>query len=330
MNRGQAFLLFLIGVLAALSLLIVLPFLEYVIAAIILAYVLLPFHRRLEPRAGGLVSAVSLIVAALVALIVPLVYIGFVLVRDLNAIARGETDLDLDAIETRASELLGREVELSELFMTVGQLLIEVLFGDVTGIVTIGLHASLGIALVVFLGYYLLREGPEFVAWARRTSPLPDRISDQLIRQIDVTTWGVVVGHISVAVLQAIVAGFGLWLVGIPDVVFWTFVMAILALLPLIGAFMVWGPAAAYLVVVDQATAGVLLAVYGIAIVSMVDNYVRPILIDQQAHINPGVILVGVFGGIYSIGFTGLFVGPIVIGVLVATLETFREEYDEI
>ncbi|WP_418280989.1 AI-2E family transporter [Halorubrum sp. DTA98] len=341
MNRGQSFLLLLIGAVALLTLFIVLPFVEYVIAAVILAYVLYPIHDRLEGRIGSvhhrlndglasMVSAVALILASIVAVIVPFAYIALVFVDDLVAIAEGETGLDVAAIETRIAAVTGEEVDVATWLSTAGEVLVETLFGGVSGIVTGALQASLGIALTLFVLYYTLVEGPEFVAWLRSIIPLPSDVTDELFEKVDSTTWGVVIGHISVALLQAVVAGVGLWAAGIPNVVFWTFVMAVLALLPLIGAFLVWGPAAAYLVVVDQTTAGILLAVYGVAVVSMVDNYARPIVIDKQAHLNPGIILVGVFGGIYSIGFTGLFVGPIVIGVLAATLETFREDYDAI
>ncbi len=342
MNRGQSFLLLLIGAVALLTLFIVLPFIEYVIASVILGYVLYPLHARLTGRIDGIdarisermasmISAISLIVASIVAVILPLVYISLVFVRDLTAIATGETDLDIVAIEERLAELTGEEVDITTRLTDAGDVLFEALFGGVSGFFSGALRASLGIALVLFLVYYVLQEGPEFVAWLRSIIPLPAGVTDELFAKIDATTWGVVIGHISVALLQAVVAGVGLWLAGIPNVVFWTFVMAVLALLPLIGAFLVWGPAAVYLVVVvDQTTAGVLLALYGIAVVSMIDNYARPIVIDKQAHLNPGIILVGVFGGIYSIGFTGLFVGPIVIGVFAATLETFREDYDTI
>ncbi|GAB7091850.1 AI-2E family transporter [Halorubrum luteum] len=341
MNRGQSFLLLLIGAVALLTLFIVLPFIEYVIAAVILAYVLYPVHARLERRletvhryvngtVASMVSAIFLIITSIVAVIVPLAYIAIVFVEDLVDIAEGETGLDVVAIETRIAELTGEEFDIETGIATAGDALVDTLFGGVGGIVSGALQASLGLALTLFVVYYTLIEGPEFVAWLRSIIPLPAAVTDELFEKIDSTTWGVVIGHISVALLQAVVAGVGLWAAGIPNVVFWTFVMAVLALLPLIGAFLVWGPAAAYLVVVDQTTAGVLLAVYGVLVVSMVDNYARPIVIDKQAHLNPGIILVGVFGGIYSIGFTGLFVGPIVIGVLAATLETFREDYDAI
>ena len=332
MNRGQAFLLVVIGLVSAVTILIVVPFLEYVIASLILAYVLYPIHRRLERRIGGTASAIGLISGTIVTVIVPLAYIVSVFVSDLQAIAAGETELETAAIERSLSELLDEEVEieLAELLAMAGNQLIRVLFDSYTGIFTFALQAALGTALMLFLVYYLLQDGPGFVEWVKETIPLPPHVTGDLFGKIDATTWGVVIGHISVAVLQALIAGVGLWAVGIPNVVFWTFVMTVLALLPLIGAFLVWGPAAAYLVVIDEVTAGILLAVYGIAIVSMVDNYARPILIDQQAKLNPSVILVGVFGGVYSIGFTGLFVGPIAIGVLAATLETFRKEYDRI
>jgi predicted PurR-regulated permease PerM len=332
MNRGQAFLLLLIGLVSVLTLLIVAPFLEYVVASLIFAYVLYPIHIRLERRVGGVASAIILIVGTVVAVIVPLAYIVSVFLADLRAIAAGETALDTDAIEVALSEFIDGEfdLELTELLSLAGNQLIQVLFDGYTGVVTFALQAAIGTALMLFLVYYLLQDGPEFIAWATDTVPLPPHVTDDLLSKIDAMTWGVVIGHISVALVQALIAGVGLWAVGIPNVVFWTFVMAVLSLLPLIGAFLVWGPAAGYLFVVGETTAGVLLALYGIFVVSLFDNYARPIVIDQQARLNPAVILVGVVGGVYAIGFTGLFAGPVVIGVLAATLETFRKEYDRI
>jgi predicted PurR-regulated permease PerM len=338
MNRGQSFLLLLMGSVALLTLFVILPFVEYVVASAILAFVLYPFHRRLSrwlrervsKRLGRMLSALVLIFASIVAVILPLAYISWVFVRDLTAIAAGETAINVAAIEAEIAALTGQDPEVANLFQTAGELLVQILFGGFSGVVTTGLRLSVGLSLALFLVYYTLIDGPAFVGWIRETSPLPPEVTSDLVDRIDAMTRGVVIGHISVSLLQAVVAGVGLWVAGIPNVVFWTFVMAVLALLPLIGAFFVWGPAAAYLVIIDQVTAGVFLAVYGVAVIAMVDNYARPLVIDQRAHLNPAIILLGVFGGIYSVGFTGLFVGPIVIGVLAATLETFREDYDAI
>jgi predicted PurR-regulated permease PerM len=153
-------------------------------------------------------------------------------------------------------------------------------------------------------------------------------VTDELFEKVDATTWGVVIAEIFVAVAQAILGGIALWLVGIPNRVFWTFVMIVLALLPMIGAFFVWAPAATYLVAIDQEGSGLFLFVYGLLVISLVDNYARPIVIDRDAHLNPSVVIIGVFGGIYAIGITGLFIGPIVLAVLAATITAFDEEYD--
>ena len=344
MNRGQSFLLLLIAAVALLTLFIILPFAQYVIAAVILAYVLFPFHERLSDRfdervaergpltrrAAEMASAVVIILGSLVAVILPLAYISYVFVRDLTALAAGRSGVEAATLETQIFALTGQQVDIGAWLVTTGNTLLWTLFGGLGGVLNAAFRASLGLALALFLVYYTLMDGPAFVSWLRSTMPLPDDVVDDLFAKVDATTRGVVIGHIYVAVLQALIAGIGLWAAGIPNVVFWVFVMAVLALLPLIGAFLVWGPAAAYLIAIDEVTAGILLVLYGVAVVSTVDNYVRPLLIDQRAHINPAIILLGVFGGIYSLGFVGLFVGPIVIGVLAATLETFRVGYDVI
>jgi len=117
MNRGQSFLLLLMGAVALLTLFVILPFIEYVIASAILAFVLYPLHRRLSQqlrervskRLGPMISAIALIVASLVAVILPLAYISWVFVRDLTAIAAGETAIDIAAIEAEIAALTGQE-----------------------------------------------------------------------------------------------------------------------------------------------------------------------------------------------------------------------------
>lgn len=330
MNRSQASLLVLIVALSAVAFVVVLPFLEYVVAAAILGYVIFPLHRRLRRHVPEALSAVATIALSLVALVAPVLYLLYVFVETLRAIARGRTGLDVATIEARVLELTGVEVAVDEVLSTGAQRLFDLFFGGVGGFVAGAIKAAMGVALMTFLLYYLLVEGPAFVDWLRDLAPLPERVTDNLLVKLEATTWGVVIGHISVAIGQAVIAGVGLWIAGVPSPVFWTFIMAVLALLPLIGAFLVWGPASLYLVAVGDVTAGVLLALYGLIVVSLFDNYARPIVIDRQAHLNPAVILVGVVGGIYAIGFTGLFIGPIVIGALAATLETFRTEFDAV
>jgi predicted PurR-regulated permease PerM len=328
MNKEQGFLLVLLSLSGLVSLLLVLPFLQYVIGAVLLAYVLYPVNERLEPVFGPRLAPAVVILAAALVVLVPLAYLTFVVVQDLIALSEGETNIRVDEIETSIRDLTGQDVDLAASLDGLGDVLLEVLFADVSALVSFGLRLSIGLMLVVFLLYYLLRDGDRFVRWLIDVAPMENSVCSRLFTRIDDTAWGVVVGHLLVAVLQGIVGGVGLFIAGVPNAIFWTFAMIVLAVLPIIGAFLVWAPAAAYLFAVGQTQSGLLLFAYGLVVVSLVDNYARPIFIDRRAKLNPAVVLVGVFGGTYAIGATGLFIGPIVLAVFVATVKAFDEEYD--
>ena len=314
------------------------PFLEWVLTAVVIAYVLYPPYQWLtewlgeqgvprQVRETG--AAVALIVALIVVFIVPVLYVASSFLTDLRRIASGEITIPTAAIEADLQDLLGVEVNIQSSAEMIGRIVLEAVYGGVPNLLSMLLQMTLGIAIALFAVFYLLRDGPALVRWLRDLSPMPQDVEASLIHRIDRTTYGAVVGHIFAAVVQAIVAGIGLFLVGIPNVPFWTIVMVLLAFLPVIGVFLIWAPAAVFLFLSGQTASAVFLAVYGLTIISFIDYYVRPIVIDRQAQLNPAVILIGVFGGVYTIGFVGLFVGPVLIGILVAILETFRVEFED-
>ena len=114
-----------------------------------------------------------------------------------------------------------------------------------------------------------------------------------------------------------------------PEMTPWTTAMVFLAVLPIIGSFLVWGPAAVYLFSVGDPIAGGVLLVYGAVVVSFCDDFLRPVIIDRytETRLNPGAILIGVLGGVYLFGFIGIFFGPVLIGSLRAVLDIYRCEY---
>lgn len=105
--------------------------------------------------------------------------------------------------------------------------------------------------------------------------------------------------------------------------------MIVLSLLPIVGSFLVWGPAVIYLLIQGEVVLGGLLFVWGVVVVGVSDDYLRPIIVDRYAKVNPSVIILGVLGGIFVFGVMGIFYGPLIIGLLRVTLEVFREELDE-
>ncbi|MDZ7687721.1 MAG: AI-2E family transporter [Halobacteriales archaeon] len=332
MNQPRAFLLVAVAVSAALSLFVLLPLVQYVFAAVLLAYVLRPIKLRLEPHFGTKVACYVSIWLTILVVVVPVVIVSFVVAQDVIELARSveETQIDVTVVEELVFEYTGQEVDVPSTIATVTESVARGALGQVSQIFGFAVRLTLGVLLLVFLLYYLLKDGEKFVVWSKDVIPLPDDITDELYTRLGNVTQSVVYGHLLVAVAQALLAGAGLAVAGVPNYLFWTLVMVFFGVLPIIGVFVVWGPAALYLVATGSTTAGIALAVYGATVVSVTDNYLRSILVDRDTGLNPGVVLVGVLGGIYAMGVIGLFVGPVIIGSLKATLNVYRERYDEL
>ena len=332
MESSRGLLLFLAVVLFVLSSLFVLPFLQYFLLAVILAYVLAPVQARAEEWASPRIAAGVVVALTSVAIILPLVLVTRAVAQDAAAIVEGvqsggETIAELESV---LGQLFGTQISFSEIVQSIVSNGGSDAFGSILGIFGAVTHAVVGLGLTIFLLYYFLKDGDSFVAWLRWVLPLPRPVQDELFSAIDEITWAVLAGHVFIAVVQGVIAGLGLLVAGVPNALFWTSMMIVLALLPVVGSFLVWGPAAAYLAIVGRPVAAVLLFVYGTIIVGVSDDYLRPIVVDRYAHVNPSVIILGVVGGLYAIGFMGLFVGPIIIGALRATLDVYREHYDPV
>jgi predicted PurR-regulated permease PerM len=332
MNVSRGFLIVLITVVGVVSGLIVLPYLQYVMLAVLLAYVLHPVHVRLSGRVGQVGSAASLLVLTTVAFLLPFVLVLRVIATDVVSFAEQlqSGGIEFATLEAAIADWTGMQIDLASALggsgEQIGGAIVEQA-GNVFGLLT---HGLIGIGVTVFLLYYLLKDGQKLVAWLRDITPLPQRVQDDLYTEVNDVTWAVLAGHVFIAIVQGVVAGLGLIAVGIPNAVFWTVVMVILALLPVIGAFMVLGPAAIWLAASGDVFAAGALAVYGTIVVGITDDFLRPIVVNRRTDISPAVILLGVIGGLSVFGFIGLFIGPIVLGVLKACLVVFDDYYESL
>jgi len=326
MDLSRALVLSLIGVLLLLSVAFVLPFLQYFLLAVLLAYLLAPVQARLERRVGPRGAAAVLVLGAAVAVVLPLMYVATLTMTEavnlVEAIRDG--DITFAGAEDEIRDLTVVDVDImNSLQSAAGDLQLDSLL-SVFGALT---HVLIGVGLTLFLLYYFLKDGDEFLKWLRETVPLSDDVQARLYDEIDRTMGAVLIGHLLVAVVQGVLAGVGLLATGVPNATFWTVVMIVLSLLPVVGSFLVWGPSVLYLVLNEQIVLAVALFVWGTVVVGVSDDYLRPVVVDRYAQISPAVIIIGVIGGIYVMGVMGIFFGPVVIGALRATLDVFREEF---
>jgi predicted PurR-regulated permease PerM len=331
-NLSKGFLLTLVVVLLVLSVLLLQPFLQYVLGAVLLAYVFYPLQLRLEAYVSPMVAALSLVVLAVVGFVVPLVVVLATIIDRLDRLLR---DFDADAIpieeiESRIARRTGQEVDIAGALVdsarAIGRVVLE-RSTDAFG--TIAFHL-VGIVLALFLVYYLLTDRADLLDWLYRTVPLPRHIQRDLYAEINDVIWGALFGHVFVGVVQGVVAGIGLLVTGVPNALFWTIVMIVFAMVPIVGAVPIWGGAVVYLFVTDDPLLAAGLFVYSVIVVGLTDDYLRPFAVARYTALNPAVILVGILGGAYAFGVMGLFFGPVILGALKATLRVGLDNWNKL
>jgi predicted PurR-regulated permease PerM len=331
MNETRVALLGLVAALLVVSVLLVLPFLEFVLLAVLLAYPLQPLQSRLETYIDARIAAGVLVLGASLVIVLPMLFVLRSMVDQatdvLDQFRSG--DFSLDAAEAEIRDQTGVDVNLVEQLRGAAQNAEVSTFDSVLSLFGTVTRVLIGLALTVFLLYYFLKDGEKFGHWLRLTIPLPDGILDDLKNEFDDVMQAVLISHVFIAIVQGIVAGLGLVVLGIPNAIFWTAVMIILAVLPIIGSFLVWGPAVLYLFSIGQSLAAAGLFVYGTIVVGLTDDFLRPLVIEHytENRLNPAVIILGILGGVYLFGFIGIFFGPVLIGLLRAVLDVYRREF---
>lgn len=187
-----------------------------------------------------------------------------------------------------------------------------------------------GAAVMIISLYYFLADGPAMVAAVMRLLPLDDRYERQMLQEFDKVSRAVVLAVILAAVVQGALAGIGYSLAGLESVFLLTVLTTFLALVPFVGAAAVWGSCSLWLFFYEErTTAAIMLALYGISVVSLADNVIKPIVLHGQSNLHPLLALLSVIGGVGALGPIGIFVGPMVVAFLQALLNMLHLELTE-
>lgn len=327
MKLRFAFLSLLILALGYLTFLIIQPISTYLLAALLLAFMLHPLHVRLRPHLGERPSAFLLVVFAVAAALTPVLILGYLLIETIEEIADGVDEIELiRQFEELILSFTGLDIDLISIIEETAERIGEAALAGLTDVLFTTLHIVLGVLLLIFVLYYLIVDGESLVAWLKQVVPVDMPVMDELMEEANIITWAVLKSHLLVAIIEGILMGIGFYMAGVPNPAFWTVVMIVLSILPIVGAVSIWAPAVLFLVYVGELPAAAFLFVYG-AIILNIENYIRAILVDRDADLHPAVVLVGVLGGLYVFGILGLFIGPIVLAIFKATINVFGRQY---
>ncbi|HDS1735961.1 MULTISPECIES: AI-2E family transporter [Pseudomonas] len=319
---------------------ILLPYYGAIFWAVILGILFAPLQRNLLlrfKRRRNLASATTLLVCLLVA-ILPVIITSALLVQEgatlYQRIESGQ--LDIAGYVERGKDMLpafaqngldrmgmgnldGLRDKISKWATQGSQVLASQAFSFGQG--TFDFLVSFGIML--YLLFFFLREGPEIARKVRLAVPLPEHQKRRLQLKFNRVVRATVKGNVLVAITQGALGGFIFWALGIPSALVWAVMMAFLSLLPAVGAGIVWAPVAAYFILTGAIWQGVVLTAFGVLVIGLVDNVLRPILVGRDTRMPDYLILVSTLGGLAVFGLNGFVIGPLIAALFISSWAIF-------
>jgi predicted PurR-regulated permease PerM len=339
------FIIFVIILSFYLFYVVISPFLIPIVWAVILAFVFYPVYRRLNHRLRGRKSLSALVMTAFVVILIvfPSVYILSMLTHEaINAYAFFENGLKTGRFQSILElkdhpilqglwNQLNQYIDLSEIDLN--SLLLENVrrvsafaINQTSKIIKGFSFIIINFCLFTISLYYVFKDGDQLLGKMREAIPLVPQDKDLLFARLEEMVYATMYGGILVALLQGFLGGLAFWFLGLSSPVFWGTVMAFLSFLPIVGPVLVWGPIVVYFFFQGSFLKGILLLVWGGAVVGLSDNFLRPMLISKRTKLHTMLLFFAVLGGIKSFGLLGLIVGPLVVTICITILDIYSEK----
>ncbi|MDR3065120.1 MAG: AI-2E family transporter [Comamonas sp.] len=335
----RAFILLLIAVTAGFGLVLQ----EYVVAifwGVVFAIVFAPLHRKLLMRMPNrpTLAALATLLISLVMVILPLSLIGLSLIKETAAIYDQVSSGNLSAgnyVEQVFNALpswltpwmeklhLGTLEEIQTKLSNIALQTSKLAATKAVGLGQNTLGFVVGFGVMLYLIFFLLRDGKELVARIWAATPLAAEHKRELAIKFITVIRATVKGNLAVAAAQGALGGLIFWILGIQGAILWAVVMAFLSLLPAVGAGLVWGPVAIYFLATGAITKGLVLATYGVLVIGLVDNVLRPLLVGKDTKMPDYVVLISTLGGMALFGLSGFVLGPAIAALFMAAWELF-------
>lgn len=178
--------------------------------------------------------------------------------------------------------------------------------------------------LTLFILYFLYRDEDHVIKSVRSVLPLSDHETDRLFTRVDDTIIATILGSVTVAMVQGIMGGVMFAVLGIPGAALWALVMGLLAIIPYLGAFVIWGPMAVILAMQDEWMKAAILVGWGALAIGLIDNLLYPMLVGKRLRQHTVVAFIAILGGVSLFGATGIVLGPVVVSVAFFLLDLWR------
>jgi predicted PurR-regulated permease PerM len=320
---------------------IVLPFYGAIMWAMIIALMFSPVHRWLRAKMAGYPSLAAILTLTIVILMVilPVALISAALAREATSlfaqIQAGEVNPAVyfrkvfEALPRWIVALLNRfglfnfEMLLSRL----GALLTQASQLIATHALSLGQVTFEFVAMMfvtLYLSFFLIRDGDEIARGVRRAIPLERAHKIELISKFTTVIRATVKGNLLVAGIQGALGGLAFWALGVSGALLWAVMMAFLSLVPAVGAGLVWAPVAVYFFVTGALWQSLALTAYGVLVIGLVDNLLRPVLVGKDTRMPDYVVMITTLGGLAVVGINGFILGPVIAAMFIAVLHIYQ------
>lgn len=327
--RQKIFLYISAAFVGILAFLMAAPYISYILAGLLLAHIATPLHDFLTEKVDPRLSAGLMIVLTVLAAVLPFTLIGGVAGDEasniINSLESAEGSDLINQAETLITDFTGQEVDIREKARSALSSVASYLPSSLSSALGLVAELAVGISLMLFAQFYALKDGRSLVGWTKEFDFMTDERQEMLYRSTSNSIKAVVKGHVLMAFAQGILAGIGLFFFGISNVLFWTLMMIVLGFIPMIGSALIWFPASLYLMLTGDLVSGALLLAYGVIVVGGADNFLRPLMVDDDIDIHSFFIILGLIGGVGLFGPIGIFIGPVIFGILKNLLDMMKE-----
>src|SRR5262245_39290802 len=310
--------------------LLTVPFLPALTWAMALAILFAPAHRRVETKLKNpdLAAAISVVGLGLI-VVAPVVFVGS---RIVSEAAQGAVTINEKIVSGEWRQALEGHAALA----TVGQWLDRVDLPAAVGNVASWLTSTsaslvrdwvlqlITVLLTFYLLFYFLRDREAALDWLREISPLSDAEMSRLFERVAATVQATLYGTVAVAAVQGTLGALIFWLLGLPTPLFWGLVMGLLAIVPVLGAFVIWVPAAIFLALRGSWGKALILTAWGAVILGGIDNLLYPMLVGNRLRLHTIPAFISIVGGLILFGPSGLLLGPLAVTATVFFLELWQ------
>ncbi len=294
--------------------------------AYVFSFMFAPVYIWLKKKLGrDKLAAFVTISLILVVALVPLLVISYKAFNQAMALQDRFDAQEFSNLFTRLSP--GMRAKVSLVIERAGNDFSSALTAIIPSVFAAASHLAISLFMMFFVMYYIFLNIHYVFIRSAEFLPFSQSNAIWLVRQFEHISKAILLGQIFVSGLQGFLGGLGFLFFGLDDAALWGVVMAVMSLVPIVGTSLVWLPASLYLLAHDNYYAGFGLLLWGLIVVSHIDNFVRPRMGKKLGNINPIVMLVGAFAGLEFFGLVGVVVGPFLLAFFLLLLQVYRQEY---